>query len=46
MLPKIRACIAFVKGHPDRKSVNASLEKAPLAIKGESGTIIYKRLGT
>lgn len=41
MLPKIRACIAFVKGHPDRKAVIASLEKAPLAIKGESGTIIY-----
>lgn len=41
MLPKIRACIAFVKGHPKRKAIIASLEKAPLAIKGESGTLIY-----
>ena len=41
MLPKIQACIDFVKGDPDRKAVIASLEKAPLAIKGESGTLIY-----
>lgn len=41
MLPKVQAAIAFVKGDPDRKAVIASLEKAPLAIKGESGTIIY-----
>lgn len=41
MLPKVQAAIAFVKGGPDRKAVIASLEKAPLAIKGESGTLIY-----
>ena len=41
MLPKIQAALSFVKGHPDRKAVIASLEKAPLAIKGESGTLIY-----
>ena len=41
MLPKVQAAIAFVKGDPERKAVIASLEKAPLAIKGESGTIIY-----
>ncbi len=41
MLPKVQAAIAFVRGGENRKAVIASLEKAPLAIKGESGTIIY-----
>lgn len=41
MLPKVQAAISFVKGEKGRKAVIASLEKAPLAIKGESGTIIY-----
>lgn len=41
MRPKVEAAIRFVQGDPDRKAVIASLEKAPLAIKGESGTIIY-----
>jgi carbamate kinase len=42
MLPKVQAAISFVESGEDRKAVIASLEKAPLAIKGESGTIIYK----
>lgn len=41
MLPKVQAAVNFVKGHPERKAIIASLEKAPLAIKGESGTLIY-----
>ena len=41
MLPKVQAAINFVKGDPDRRAVISSLEKAPFAIKGESGTIIY-----
>ena len=41
MLPKIQAAVDFVKGDPERTAVIGSLEKAPLAIKGESGTIIY-----
>lgn len=41
MLPKVQAAIGFVEGGEGRKAVIASLEKAPLAIKGESGTIIY-----
>lgn len=41
MLPKVQAAINFVKGHKDRKAIIASLEKAPLAIKGESGTLIF-----
>lgn len=41
MLPKVEAAIAFVEGDPERTAVIGSLEKAPLAIKGESGTVIY-----
>ncbi|BES64105.1 carbamate kinase [Gottschalkiaceae bacterium SANA] len=41
MLPKVQAAIRFVQGGENRKAVIASLEKAPLAIKGESGTLIY-----
>jgi len=40
MLPKVEAAIQFAKSKPGRKSVIASLEKAPLAMKGESGTTI------
>ena len=39
MLPKIEACIDFVKGS-NRKAIISSLEKAEYAIKGETGTII------
>jgi len=41
MLPKVEAALSFVKGGKDRRALIASLEKAPLAIKGESGTLIY-----
>ena len=40
MLPKVKAAIAFAKGKKGRRAVIASLEKAPLAIRGESGTLI------
>lgn len=40
MLPKIEACIDFVKGSPNKKAIIGSLEKAALAINGESGTVI------
>ena len=40
MLPKVEAAIKFVKSKKDRRAVIASLEKAPLAMKGESGTVI------
>ena len=42
MLPKIEACIDFVKESEDKKAIIGSLEKAAEAIKGESGTIITK----
>lgn len=40
MLPKVEAAIGFVKSGVDRRAVIASLEKAPLAMKGQSGTVI------
>lgn len=40
MLPKVEAAIQFASSKAGRKSVIASLEKAPLAMKGESGTIV------
>ena len=40
MLPKVQAAIKFAKSKKGRRAVIASLEKAPLAIKGLSGTVI------
>lgn len=40
MLPKVKAGIKFAKSKKGRQAVIASLEKAPLAIRGLSGTII------
>lgn len=40
MLPKVLAAVDFAKGKKGRKAVIASLEKAPLAIQGLSGTEI------
>lgn len=43
MLPKIEACIDFVKNSPTKKAIIGSLEKAALAINGESGTLIQDK---
>ena len=40
MLPKVEAAISFASSKPGRRAVIASLEKAPLAIQGKSGTVI------
>lgn len=40
MLPKVEAAIKFAESKKGRRAVIASLEKAPLAMKGESGTVI------
>ena len=40
MLPKIEACIDFVKNNPAKEAIIGSLEKASLAINGKSGTVI------
>ncbi|MDO5725040.1 MAG: carbamate kinase [Tissierellia bacterium] len=40
MLPKVEACMEFVKANQKGKAIIASLENASAAIKGETGTII------
>lgn len=42
MLPKVQAAISFVKSKENAQAIIASLEKASLALKGESGTKIIK----
>ena len=42
MLPKIEACLYFVSDDSSKKAIIGSLEKAALAIKGLSGTVIKK----
>lgn len=41
MLPKVKAAVNFAKSKKGRCAVIASLQKAPLAINGQSGTKIY-----
>ena len=43
MLPKVKACIEFVKDNPKKKAIIGSLDKAKDAIKGKSGTIIVSK---
>lgn len=40
MLPKVKAAVMFAESKPGRKAIITSLEKARLALKGETGTII------
>ncbi|KRL26574.1 carbamate kinase [Limosilactobacillus frumenti DSM 13145] len=40
MLPKIEACLSFVKGHPERKALITSLDGLDDALAGKVGTII------
>ena len=40
MLPKIEACIQFVKENPSKSAVIGSLEKAVETINGTDGTVI------
>lgn len=41
MLPKVQAAMTFASSGPGRRAVICSLEKAPLAMRGESGTTIH-----
>lgn len=41
MLPKVEAAMKFAGSKMGRRAVIASLEKAPLAMVGESGTLIH-----
>ena len=40
MLPKIEACVNFLKATPNGKALVTSLERAKDALKGETGTLI------
>ncbi|UUC15668.1 carbamate kinase [Limosilactobacillus fermentum] len=41
MLPKIQACLSFVKGHPGRKAIITSLAGLDQALEGKLGTVIH-----
>ena len=41
MLPKVEACVRFVKGGKDRKAIIADLNEAGKAVRGKAGTAIY-----
>lgn len=41
MLPKVQAAIQFAKSGSGRKAVIASLKNASLAVKGQSGTVVF-----
>lgn len=43
MLPKIEACVDFVESSINGKALITSLEKAKEALRGETGTVIYKK---
>ena len=40
MLPKVQACMAFVRSNPSRKAIITSLDKAIDALNGKTGTVI------
>lgn len=40
MLPKIEACLSFVKGHPEREAIITSLDGLDDALAGKVGTVI------
>ncbi len=39
MLPKVQACMKFVKANPGKKAVITSLDKAKEAVQGNTGTV-------
>lgn len=41
MLPKVEAAVQFAASGPGRRAVICSLEKAPQAMQGRSGTVIH-----
>lgn len=41
MLPKIEACLAFLKGNPKGRAIITSLDKSLEALRGETGTVIF-----
>lgn len=43
MLPKIEACLDFVRNSDEKKAIISSLEKAGDALNGNTGTVIKKK---
>ena len=42
MLPKVEACIDFVEYSTEGKALITSLERAKDALRGKTGTVIYR----
>ena len=42
MQPKVLAAVEYVRGGPGRRAVIGSLERAPEAMAGRSGTVIHR----
>lgn len=40
MLPKVQACMKFVRAYPNKKAIITSLDKAIDALEGKTGTVI------
>lgn len=40
MLPKVEACMAFVRSNPQKKAIITSLDKAIDALEGRTGTVV------
>ena len=40
MLPKVEACIAYVRAYPEGRALITSLDAAAAGLKGETGTLI------
>ena len=40
MLPKVEACMKFVRQNPQKKAIITSLDKALEALEGKTGTVI------
>ena len=40
MLPKVQACMKFVRANPNKKAIITSLDKAVEALRGETGTVV------
>ena len=43
MLPKIEACLTFVKHRPEGQAIITSLDKAVQALEGKTGTVISRK---
>ena len=39
MLPKVQACMKFVRANPNKRAIITSLSKAKEALAGQTGTL-------